>query len=467
MPDNEMMILNRDIETNINRFKNTRESILCDTNNVRAYFKLSADYKIVLPGDSLEAHVLAQLSETNSDVTIEYRDIPKYMEYGRNVDVQRKRAKNSVQQTYVSDIRMNGGVCNITYKGANFYGFISYHCIDRVEYTYEIWLVHNNEVEAFNQFMVEYLKFNRALNTTHKRVHVYGGADYSVNNLAYNWDDVVLDKKVKASISESVDFWFKNEQWYRDKKFPYKRGVLIHGYPGNGKTFITKIIISQYDLNIVQFNFGNPNITNSDLTEAFREAREDAPTLFLLEDVDRVFSDFERNSTRITKDCLFNCLDGIEELDGVLVIATANHVEDLDSAFINRPSRFDTIIRLDNPTPELRLEYLKKLFEKDYNNNEVLSDVACQCDAMSMAFMKEIYFKSIINSLDNSSKVTDANIYDALDECLKHFSIARTAKSENETGFKTQKKKAGFGQNNGTDAPAYAKVPAQVSKPIL
>src|SRR3990167_6765826 len=108
----------------------------------------------------------------------------------------------------------------------------------------------------------------------------------------------------------------------------------------------------------------------------------------------------------------------------------------MDSALINRPSRFDTIIQLNNPTCDLRLEYLTKLFNNEAIENSILIDIAEQCDGMSMAFMKEIYFKSVINSLkDKDKKIKTEHIYDALKQCMNHFGIAMTAKSERTAGF--------------------------------
>lgn len=416
------------------------ELVADSAKRIREHFGLSKKYRIINTDNEPHYHYqdLLELQEVCEHFSIKLFDaVDDSKEYGYFLAADRQKKKGTTTHIFEKEIKIFHGYLKLTYKNSDFYSFstIKQSPPHGEEINYKL-LVNEDEIDTFYEFYIEFSEFTRKKRSTTKYITVFGGYDYSVENLSYKWDDLIFEKSIKESIRESIDFWYNNETWYRDRKFPYKRGILLHGYPGNGKTFLTKVIISQYDLSIVQFNFGNPELGNDELSDAFRYAVENAPSLFLLEDIDRVFSNYEKDITCVTKDALFNCLDGIEELDGVLIVATANHPEDMDSALINRPSRFDTIIQLNNPTCDLRLEYLTKLFNNEAIENSILIDIAEQCDGMSMAFMKEIYFKSVINSLkDKDKKIKTEHIYDALKQCMNHFGIAMTAKSERTAGF--------------------------------
>jgi len=439
---------NKFIVKNLN--KNLREEVIEKTKLVKEFFSLSDDYKLTISGEEFvgESENLKKFAKGIEDTKVDFLNLEGFSEYGYEVSIQKKRKRGSLKSFFEAKYFVNGGILRINFSKCNFYNYTICHQNDKTEVQYNVWLVKESELEAFGSFLKEFKEYKRQLGATEKLVTVYGGENYTVNNLSYDWGDIVIPPDIRDSIRESVDFWYHNEIWYRERKFPYKRGILIHGYPGNGKTFLTKIIISQYDLNIVQFNFGNPQLGNSDLTRAFKTAKENAPSLFLLEDIDRIFSKHEKQISTVTKDCLFNCLDGVEELDGVLVLATANYPEDLDSAFLNRPSRFDTIIELSVPNLQLRFEYLQKVFKKDFQDNSMLLHVAQECEGMSMAFMKEIYFKSVIIALSAKEALGKAHIEEALEQCLTHYNTAVTKKSERSAGFDSKK------ANNSVSQPA-------------
>lgn len=301
---------------------------------------------------------------------------------------------------------------------------------------YPIWIINKKDMYQFYKLSNDFRNFKNSFLRKKRTVIVYGGSSYEVSDLNYSWDDFISTDSIKDSIKGSIDFWYHNRAWFKQKKIPHKRGILIYGYPGNGKTFLSKIIISQYELRIYQFNFSNPRVDNNDLINAFEEATDNGPSLFLLEDIDRVFETNAEKQTNVTKDCILNCIDGIRELNGLLIIATANNISNLDSAFINRPSRFDMIINIENPSKDLRMKYLQRLFKDENIETSILESVAVDCDGMSMSFMKEIYFKSVVNAMNKKhSNILIEDLSEAVDACLTHFNAATTKKNERNAGF--------------------------------
>jgi SpoVK/Ycf46/Vps4 family AAA+-type ATPase len=80
------------------------------------------------------------------------------------------------------------------------------------------------------------------------------------------------------------------------------------------------------------------------LQKFFREAADDAPALVILEDIDRLFFGTREEKPNVSLQQLLNCLDGVGTQEGMVVVATANHPEVLDTAILRRPGRFDRVI---------------------------------------------------------------------------------------------------------------------------
>jgi SpoVK/Ycf46/Vps4 family AAA+-type ATPase len=138
---------------------------------------------------------------------------------------------------------------------------------------------------------------------------------------------------------------------------------LFHGPPGNGKTSVVRAMLSRRGMRGLTLNFFAPNTDDDDLQKMFERAAECAPSMVVLEDIDRAFPRNQASETKskVSLQQLLNCLDGIGTQDGVVVVATANEPTALDPAILRRPGRFDRVVLFPNPTAELRLQYLRKL----------------------------------------------------------------------------------------------------------
>jgi transitional endoplasmic reticulum ATPase len=99
------------------------------------------------------------------------------------------------------------------------------------------------------------------------------------------------------------------------------------------------------------------------LAHMFENAALHAPSLVILEDLDRCFpTEGKRTQERmISFQTLLNCLDGVGSQDGVIVVATANDPTCLDAAILKRPGRFDRVVQFRNPEADLRREYYRRL----------------------------------------------------------------------------------------------------------
>lgn len=167
--------------------------------------------------------------------------------------------------------------------------------------------------------------------------------------LQWNLEDIGLDRSTEypslstlaltPEIEElllDVRHWINSEEWYRERNIPWKRGWLLYGKPGTGKTALVRGVAEELNLPIWSFDLAT--LANGEFIECWRRMLERVPGIALLEDLDSVFKG-RKNITRnalnggLTFDCLLNCIDGVERTDGVLTILTTNDIEKLDPAF--------------------------------------------------------------------------------------------------------------------------------------
>ena len=294
------------------------------------------------------------------------------------------------------------------------------------------------EVETFLNLL---RKFNDSFHVSAKTLHCTGTHDIHLTG-NYTWDDLVLPDRIIKSIKDDLEFWIKSEDLYKKNRLIYHRAYLMCGPPGNGKTATARVILSMYDFTGYMFSFTNKRLDDSDLINMFEEAKQRAPSLILLEDLDK---SFDRTSfCNVSLECLLNCLDGISTNEGIVVIATANNPQLLDPSIRHRPGRFDVVVEFNNPDYDQRKQYLKKLFGVDAQiSDTILNQVIGETEGMSMAFVKLVYetagSRAFKRSSNGSFLIKDEDLLESLDMCLSYYEKSRTGK-ERKAGFKPKKK---------------------------
>jgi len=210
------------------------------------------------------------------------------------------------------------------------------------------------------------------------------------------WEELFLPKEIKQDLQGLVENFLDSKDFYMEKKIPWKRGILLYGQPGNGKTSIIRTIISIYNFKPVTFV---PGANAEAMREAFSYAEEQSPALMYIEDLDSLIE----NGLDISS--FLNLLDGISAKNGLLVIATANDVKKLKANIMKRPSRFDRKFEIPVPNQEMAYIYLKKWF------GNVISAAKCRELAklaerheLSYAYLKELYISSMFEALSNNRK---------------------------------------------------------------
>lgn len=148
---------------------------------------------------------------------------------------------------------------------------------------------------------------------------------------------VFLDEKLKTKLLSDVQDFLVSENWYRSRNIPYRRGYLLHGQTGSGKSSLVTAICSELNLSIywIQLDQTSPYLNDRNFINALNSVPKGQ--VILIENIDR--STKNRN---ITLTGILNALDGPIAHTGHLVFFTANDLSNLDSSLI-RPGRIDTV----------------------------------------------------------------------------------------------------------------------------
>jgi len=150
---------------------------------------------------------------------------------------------------------------------------------------------------------------------------------------------VVLEGNQSQRVMDDIKVFIESVKWYQTRGLPHRRGYLLYGPPGNGKSSFIFALASAMNLNICCLSLNESSLTDTKLAGLMRSAP--ARSLILLEDIDCVFEGRKSTTrTKVTYTGLLNAIDGVAAQEGSLLFVTTNHKEKLNSALI-RPGRID------------------------------------------------------------------------------------------------------------------------------
>lgn len=136
-----------------------------------------------------------------------------------------------------------------------------------------------------------------------------------------------------------VRWFYGAEDWYVARGVPWRRGYLLHGPPGTGKSSVIRSIASELGLGLAILDVGRASLTDDQLSEAMADAPKRSVLVF--EDIDAVFRGRKsEEGTGVSFSGLLNAIDGVAAQEGRALFMTTNHVEQLDPA-LTRAGRAD------------------------------------------------------------------------------------------------------------------------------
>ena len=218
---------------------------------------------------------------------------------------------------------------------------------------------------------------------------------YTVKKQPFKTDELYrLPSYEITDILKDIDnFWDRSDN-YKKYNYIHKRGILMYGEPGCGKSGIIQLISQQIiEKNGIVINIKNEEDVDrfTSFISTFRKVEPNRPLVVLLEDIDSIASENRYQTAR-----LLNILDGVKQIEGVVYIATTNYPEKLQERITNRPSRFDRRYKVELPNEDIRRAYIQhKLSEDDLKGIDIEEWIK-KTEGMSLSHLKEVVISVIV-----------------------------------------------------------------------
>jgi len=210
------------------------------------------------------------------------------------------------------------------------------------------------------------------------------------------FDETLTSEGLSTQIIKEIqDFWSKGDV-FKAHGFLHSRGYLLYGGQGVGKSSIVQqIMVDIINKGGIVFICGNPTFFMLGL-KVFRQTEPDRPIVCVFEDIDAIIK-------RYGEDELLSILDGANQVDRVLNIATTNYPETLDRRIISRPRRFDRVYKIEAPSEVVRRGYLKSKLPK----TEKLEKWVKKTKGLSFAALAEAIISVLClgNKMDDTIRV--------------------------------------------------------------
>ena len=250
------------------------------------------------------------------------------------------------------------------------------------------------------------------------------------------WSDVAGSVEAKEKLKELVELPLLKPELYRAAGIKPIKGVLLYGPPGTGKTLLAKAVATESNANFISIK--GPELVSKwvgesekRVREIFKKAKQVSPSIIFFDEFDSISklrgSGMGNDSSEKIVNQLLTELDGVEELENVMIIAATNRKDLIDPAII-RPGRIEAHVELTNPDIETIEEIFKihtrnMPLEKDVSlkdlSNKVLgwtgADIESACRRAGLNSIKRNYYEEDLKKL----KITKKDFENALIEVGK------------------------------------------------
>src|SRR3990167_7956304 len=245
--------------------------------------------------------------------------------------------------------------------------------------------------------------------------------EFMVQTPNVTWDDVGGLESLKEELREAIEWPIKHKEAFEYVDVQAPKGILLHGPPGTGKTLIAKAVAKMTESNFISIK--GPELlskwvgeSEKGVREIFRKARQVAPCIVFLDEVDALIpTRGDSSDSHVTQNVVSQILteiDGLEELHNVLIIGATNRIDIIDPAIL-RPGRFDRIIEVPLPDSKgreniFKIHTKKKPLAKDVD----LGKLVVLTNGFSGAEMTAIANRAAILALKRHVSTKSENVKD-------------------------------------------------------
>ncbi len=241
------------------------------------------------------------------------------------------------------------------------------------------------------------------------------------------WDQIGGLEEVKQRLREAIEWPLKYPEKFERLGIKPPKGILLYGPPGCGKTLLAKAIATESEANFISIK--GPEIfskwvgeSEKAIREIFRKARQAAPCIVFLDEIESIIprkdllEDTSGVSHRVASQLLAE-MDGIEDLNSVVVVGATNRPDLLDPAVL-RPGRFDRLIYVPPPDEKARLQILKIYTAKMPLADDVsLEEIASMTEGYSGADLESLCREAALSTIRRGAEpeiVTRQDFQEAL-----------------------------------------------------
>ncbi len=182
-----------------------------------------------------------------------------------------------------------------------------------------------------------------------------------------SWNDIGGLEDIKQHLMESVEWPLSNPEMFKRMGITPPRGILLYGPPGTGKTLLAKAVANESKANFISIK--GPEVmskwvgeSEKAVRELFKKAKQVAPSVVFLDELDAIAPRRGAYSgshvTESVVNQLLTSIDGLESMEGVVVIGATNRPDIIDPSLL-RPGRFDRLLLIPAPDLEARIEIFK------------------------------------------------------------------------------------------------------------
>lgn len=243
-------------------------------------------------------------------------------------------------------------------------------------------------------------------------------------------DDLFFSDRVKEQIHTGLFAPIEHTDACRKAGFPLKRGVLLAGPYGTGKTLTAYVTAQKCQQNGWTFIMLD---RVQGLKGALELARQYSPAVVFAEDIDREVAGDERT---VGIDDVLNTIDGLESKGTeIITILTSNHVEMVNRAML-RPGRLDAVIKVHPPDAAAAEKLLRNYSRSFMPEGEDLSAISQRLAGVIPAVIREVVERAKLYSIQRSNgqmiTVTTADLERSLESMSEHLELMRTSVADTE-----------------------------------